>query len=88
MISESKLDGTILSSQFQIFGFRAPYRLDQNDRGWGILLFVRGNLITKLLSKHSFPYDLEIFLIELNLRKKKHLTSCCYNAHIYKNYQK
>ena len=41
MISESKLDGIFPSSQFQIYCFRAPYRLDRNDRGGGVLLFVR-----------------------------------------------
>ena len=40
LISESKLDGTFPSSQFQIYGFRTPYRLDRNHRGEGILLFL------------------------------------------------
>ena len=33
MISKSKLDDTFPSSQFQIYGFIASYRLDQSDRG-------------------------------------------------------
>ena len=70
MISQSKLDVTFPSSQFQIYGLRTPYRVDRNDRGGGILLFVRENLITRLLQRHSFPHDIEILLIELNLRKK------------------
>ena len=44
-------------------------------------MFVRENLITRLLSRHSFPHDIEILLIELNLRKKKWLICCCYNPH-------
>ena len=79
MICESKLDSTFPSSQFQIYSFRTPYRLDRTDRGGGTLLFVRENLITRLLSRHSFPHDIEILLIELNLRKKKWLICCCYN---------
>ena len=79
MISESKFDGTFPSSQFQIYSFRTPYRLDRNDTGVGIL-FVRENLITKLLSRLSFPHDIEIF-IELNLRKKKSQICWCYNPH-------
>ena len=70
MISESKFDGTFPSSQFQIYSFRTPYRLDRNDTGVGILLFVRENLITKLLSRLS-----------LNLRKKKSQICWCYNPH-------
>ena len=79
MISESKLDGTFPYSQFQIYGFRTPYRLDGNDKGAGILLFVREDLITRLLSRHSFPHDIEILFVELNLRNKKCLICCCYN---------
>ena len=41
MISESKLDSTFPSLQFQIYGFRTPYRLYRTDRGGEILLFVR-----------------------------------------------
>ena len=72
MISDSKLDGTFPSSQSQIYGFRTPYRLDGNDRGGGILLFVRENLMTRLL-RHSFPHDIEILFTELNLAKVANL---------------
>ena len=72
MISDSKLDGTFPSSQSQISGFRTPYRLDRNDRGGGILLFVGENLMTRLL-RHSFPHDIEILFIELNLAKVANL---------------
>ena len=58
-ISESKLDGTFRSSQFQIYGFRTPYRLDRNNRGGGILL-----------SRHSFIHDIEILFMELKFRKE------------------
>ena len=54
MISESKLDSTFPSSQFQIYGFRTPYRLDRTDRGGGILLVVRENLITRFFIKTLF----------------------------------
>ena len=47
----------------------------------GLLLFVRENLITRLLSRHSFPHDIEILFIEFNLRKKKWLICSCYNPH-------
>ena len=91
MIFESKLDGTFPPSQSQIYAFTTPYRLDRNDRVGVILSFVRENLIRRLLvpryldtlliSRHSFPHDIEILLIELNLRKNKWLICCCYNPH-------
>ena len=40
VISESNLDGTFPTSQFQIYGFRTPRRLDRNNRAVRILLFV------------------------------------------------
>ena len=83
VLSESKLNGIFPTSQFQIYGFRTPYRLDRNKWAVGILLFVRENLITRLLSRHSFPYDIKILFTELNLGKKKWLICCCYNP--YKN---
>ena len=44
-------------------------------------MFGRESLITRLLSRYSFPHDIEILFIELNLRKKKWLICCCYNPH-------
>ena len=70
---ESKLDGTLPSSQFQTYGFRNPYQLDRNNRGGVILLFVRENSITRLLSRHFFLYGIKILLIELNPGKRKWL---------------
>ena len=70
VLSESKLNGIFPTSQFQIYGFRTPCRLDRNKWAVGILLFVRENLITRLLSRHFSPHNIEILLIKLNLRKK------------------
>ena len=38
-------------------------------------------MIARLLSRHSLPHDLEILLIELNLKEKKLLIFCWYNLH-------
>ena len=77
MINETKIHDSFPSSQFKMDGYTV-YRLDRNDKGGGIILFARENLITKYLNRHSFPNDLEAFFIELNLRKKKWLICCCY----------
>ena len=61
MISESKLAGTFASSQWQIYGLRIPCRLDRNNSGGGILLFVRENLITRFLLKHFSPMILKYY---------------------------
>ena len=55
MISDSELNGTLPSSQFQIYGFRIPYRLNRADREGGILLFVKKKIDNKAFIKTLFP---------------------------------
>ena len=45
------------------------------------MLIVKDNLLTSRLDKYCFPGEIEIFCIELNLRKKKWPIFCCYNPH-------
>ena len=45
------------------------------------MLIVKDILLTSRLEKYCFPVEIEIFCIELNLRKKKWLIFCCYNPH-------
>ena len=42
MLSETKSDSTFLSTQFLINGFSVSYGLDQNNKGGGILLHMKG----------------------------------------------
>ena len=81
LISETKIDGTFPTSQFLINSCSNVYRLDRNDKGGGIMLFVKDNLITFLVSGFCFSEKTEIFCVELNLRKQKWLIFCCYNPH-------
>ena len=81
LISETKIDGTFPTSQFLMSGYCNVYRLDRNDKGGGIMLFVKDNLITFPLSRFCFSEKTEIFCVELNLRKQKWLIFCCYNPH-------
>ena len=68
MISETKLDASFPISQFYINGYTSPYRLDRNGKGGGILVYVREDIPSKLISQ--FP-NVEGFFLEINLRKKK-----------------
>ena len=62
-------------------GYSNVYRLDRNEKGRGIMLFSKDNLITLPVSGLRFSEKAEIFRVELNLRKQKWLTFCCYNPH-------
>ena len=73
MISEKKLDESLPTSQFFMKGFSSPH-----CNGGGILLYISGDIPSKLL---SIERDLtEAFFVEINLHnKKKWLISCSYN---------
>ena len=83
LIRETKIDGTFPTSQFLMSNFSNVYRLDRNDKGGGIMLFVKDNLITFPVSGFCFLEKTDIFCVELNLRKQKWLIFCCYNPHIH-----
>ena len=58
-------------------GYSVRFRLDRNGNGGGILLYIRDDLPSKLLSINK---NIEGFFVEINLRnKKKWLLSCSYN---------
>ena len=73
VVGETKLDETFPTSQFHIDGFSQPYRLDRNRYGGGVMIFVREDLPSKQLFKHTFPDEIEALVIEINLRKTKFL---------------
>ena len=79
LISETKLDASFPVNQFKIPGFSAPYRLDRNCFGGGLLLYVRNSIPSKLL---KFENHYEGFLVEINLKKQRWLIVCSYNPHI------
>ena len=77
MISETKLDESFPVSQFLIDGYIVPFRFDRNGNGGGILLYIREDIPSKLLSIYQ---NIEGFSVEINLRgNKKWLLSCSYN---------
>ena len=68
MISETKLDASFATSQYLINGYTAPYRLNRNGKGGGILVYVQEDVPSKLITA-NFPNE-EGFFLEINLRKK------------------
>ena len=77
MISETKLDESFPVDQFLIDGYSVPFRFDRNGNYGGILLYIKEDISSKLLSIYQ---DIEGFSVEINLRgNKKWLLSCSYN---------
>ena len=78
LISETKIDSSFPTAQFNITGY-TTYRRDRNQNGGGIILYVKEDIPSKLLIIDS---HFESIFLEINIRKKKWLISCCYNPNI------
>ena len=70
-IQETKLDSSFPTQQFLLNGFSEPYRLDRDRDGGGVLIYVREDIPSKLLTKHTFTKNVEGLFVEVNLRKTK-----------------
>ena len=79
LISETKLDDSFPQNQFFINGYNKPIRFDRNDKGGGLMLFVREDIPCNIISSENLP--LECFFVELDIHKKKWLLCCSYNPH-------
>ena len=75
LISETKIDSSFPTAQFQIEGY-TTYRFDRNANGGGILLYIREDVPSTLL---NFDMSIESFYIEIDIRKKKWLLVGTYN---------
>ena len=78
LISETKLDDSFPSVQFRLKGFCTPYRLDRTPKGVGCLLYFREDIPSRFLNSGS-TCNIETTSVEINLRKRKWLLTCCYN---------
>ena len=82
MISETKLDESFPTNQFMINGFSAPFRLDLNNKGGGIILYISEDIPSRLVSTESS--QVEGFFVEIDLRNKKKWLLCySYNPKKY-----
>ena len=80
MVSETKLASSFPQAQFRIEGYVPQFRYDRNSHGGDILLFIREDIATKIISITPLK-DFEGIFVELNFRKKKVLLCCSYNPH-------
>ena len=66
-------------NQFHIEGFTTPYRLDRNQNGGGVMLYIREDIPSKSLTEIKLDNEIENIFIEINLRSKKWLVSGFYS---------
>ena len=53
VITETKLYESFPDGQFYMEGYCAPFRLDRNKHGGGVLIYFRGDITCRELKSHS-----------------------------------
>ena len=76
IVSETKIDNRFLVGNFVIDGFSIPYRLDRDSNGGGIMLHVREDIPSNLLTT-DYKKHIEGFYVKW--RNQKWLIKCSYN---------
>ena len=70
-ISETKLDESFPTNQFNMDGYAPPFRLDRSSEGGGLLIYIRDDIPAKILKNHPLPKCCEGIFIEIKLREYK-----------------
>ena len=60
IITKTKLDENFPVSQFHFNGCSKPYCLEKNRNGGGIIIYVRENIPSKILTKHVLPTEISV----------------------------
>ena len=87
LVSETKLDDSFLTAQFLVRRFCKPYRLDHCPNGGGLLLYIREDITSRLLTEYKPPENVELwklisdrkngfFVAHIKLIKITYLTTC------------
>ena len=67
---KTKLDSSFPNAQFLLPGFHEPFKLDENHRSGGLLVYIKA-LLSNILTKLKLPINIQIIPFEINLRKEK-----------------
>ena len=79
IITETKLDETFPKVQFHIDGYAPPFRVDRSKNGGGVIIYVREDIPSKVLTEHPSLINLEGIFFEINLKNRKWLVFGGYN---------
>ena len=77
-IAETKIDDSFPSSQFNLKGYKKPYRLDINSKSGGLLIYVNNDITSRKPKHLTTALDIQAIPVELNLKKQKWLIISIY----------
>lgn len=63
LISETKIDFSFPTAQFQIEGYAAPYGLDKDMHGGNLLLYIREDILCTFYVSINFNVSIEEFFV-------------------------
>ena len=78
LTSETKIDDSFPMNEFSIDGYNTPIRVDRNNNGRGIVLYIRADIPFKKIN-NTLPSDIESLFYEIKLCNKKWLLFLGYN---------
>ena len=81
LVSERKLDDSFPTVQFLMSCMCKTYILYRCSNGIDLLIYIREDMPSRLLTEYEPPRNLECLFVEINVRKKKCLLCCSYNSH-------
>ena len=65
IITETRLDNQFSVFQFHIDRYSKSYRLDRNRNGSGIIIYVREDISSIMLTKQNFPDNVKGTLMQI-----------------------
>ena len=68
-----------MEGELIIKGYKKPYRLDVNAKSGGLLVYIKSEIPSKLVTGFNQPKDLQTLSFEINLNNKKWLLVSIYN---------
>ena len=77
-ITETKLDGSFPTAQFEIKGYYSPFRFDITNKNGGLLVYIKSSIPSRKLSCDDICNSIQAIPFEINLRKEKWLVISIY----------
>ena len=70
IVTETKLDSSFPTAQFLIPSLHHPFRLDINRPSGGLLIYVKGSIPVRVLTKFSTPASTQTIVFKINQKKE------------------
>ena len=77
-IGKTKLDSSFPTAQLNIPGFRIPYRKDTTARNWGLLVYINGDIPSRVTYIRQCPSDIQVLPVQMNLKRQRWLAVAIY----------